>query len=187
MQSPRLAARYAKSLLGLAIETKELETVYKDMLYLQSVCKSNREFALLLKSPIINAEKKAAILTAVTKGKVSELTLTFNRLLVKKGREINLPQIISAFIEQYNQYKEIYIIKLTTAAPISEALKKEIVGKIKTDTGMKNIDLKVEVNENLVGGFVLEMGNSLVDASISYDLRTIRKQFLNNDFIYKIR
>lgn len=187
MQSPRLAGRYAKSLLGLAIENKQLDAVYKDMLFLQSVCKTNRDFSALLKSPVINADKKEKILNAVTKGRIGTLTHSFIRLLVKKGREINLLEIINSFIEQYNQHKQIHIIKLTTASPVSEALKKEIISKVQQQTDMQNIDLKIEVNENIVGGFVLEMGNSLVDASISYDLNAIKKQFMNNDFIYKIR
>jgi F-type H+-transporting ATPase subunit delta len=52
---------------------------------------------------------------------------------------------------------------------------------------MKNIELTTEVDEDLIGGFVLEIGDTLVDASVAYDLNAIRKQFLNNDFIYKIR
>ena len=52
---------------------------------------------------------------------------------------------------------------------------------------MKNIELNATVDESLIGGFVLQVGDTLVDASIAYDLNVISKQFLNNDFIYKIR
>ena len=66
-------------------------------------------------------------------------------------------------------------------------MKQEIVDKVKSQSEMQNIELTTEINEELIGGFVLEVGTILVDASIAYDLNTIRKQFLNNDFIYKIR
>ena len=187
MLNPRLATRYAKSLIDLSIERGELDVVYKDMDYLRAVTKQNKEFVAVLKSPIITPDKKQAILEAVTNGKISELTASFNRLLIKKGRESVLPEIARAFIEQYNRYKEIYIVKLTTATPVSDEVKKEIVDKVKSVSEMKNIELTTAVDENLIGGFVLEVGDRLIDASIAYDLNAIKKQFLNNDFIYKIR
>jgi F-type H+-transporting ATPase subunit delta len=187
MLNPRLAGRYAKSLIGLSIEKNQLESVYKDMLYLQSICKSNRDFVSLLKSPIIKGDKKQTIMQAVTDGKISEMTAGFNRLLIKKGRESNLPEIVTAFIEQYKNFSEIHTIKLTTASPISEELKQEIVSKVRSQTPMKNVEVVTEVNGDLIGGFVLQIGDILIDSSIIYDLNTIRKQFLNNDFIYKIR
>jgi F-type H+-transporting ATPase subunit delta len=187
MLNPRLATRYAKSLIDLSLERGELEKVHEDMKYLQSVTKSNRDFVAILRSPIISPEKKQAIMQAVTDGHISELTASFNRLLVKKGRESNLPEIAQAFIEQYNKHEQIFIVKLTTATPISDTLKQEIVDKVKAQSDMKTIELTTEVNEDLIGGFVLQVGDHLVDASIAYRLNNVRKQFLNNDFIYKIR
>ncbi len=187
MVNPRLASRYAKSLLDLAIERKELGTVHEDMQYLQSLCKANRDFVALLRSPIIAPDKKQAIIEAVTRGQISELTTSFNRLLVKKGREANLPEITHAFIEQYNKHEQIYSVRLTTASPVSEEIKQEIINQVKSQSDMKTIELTTEVDEDLIGGFVLQVGDKLVDASVAYDLNNIRKQFLNNDFIYKIR
>lgn len=187
MPSPRLAARYAKSLVDLAVEKNQLEQVYNDMLFLQAICKSSRDFVTVLKSPVIKPGKKATILTSITNGKVNAITAGFCNLLIQKSRESYLPEIITAFIEQYKRLKKIYTIQLTTSGPISEDLKKQIISKIQDQTIMKNIDLKVKVDEDLIGGFVLEMGGTLVDASIAYDLHKIKTQFMNNDFIYKIR
>lgn len=187
MPNPRLAGRYAKSLVDLALEKNTLEEVYKDMLFLQKVCKNSREFVNLLKSPVVKADKKAAILEAVTGSEITELTAAFNRLLVTKGREGNLPEIITAFIDQYKQHKGIQTVRLTTAIPVSEDLKNQITAKVQEQAGNKNIDLTTAVDEDILGGFKLEIGDTLVDASIAYDLNKIKSQFLNNDFIYKIR
>lgn len=187
MQNPRLAGRYAKSLIGLAIERNELDKVYSDMLYLQSVLKQSKDFGIILKSPVISPEKKNAILETVTKDKVSEMVAGFNRLLVLKGREANLPEIITAFVDQYKVLKSIFVVKLTTATPASEELKNTIIEKVKANTSLQNIELKTEVDADIIGGFVLQMGDTLVDASVSYDLNAIRKQFLNNDFVFNIR
>ncbi len=187
MTNPRLATRYAKSLITLAIERNVLEETYKDIEFLHSISKANPEFALVLKSPIIAPEKKVVILESVTKGNISELTSSFMKLLIKKGRETNLYEITTSFIDQYKQHKEIHTVKLVTASPISDEVKEEIVNQVRDQTSMKNIELNATVDESLIGGFVLQIGDTLVDASISYDLNVIRKQFLNNDFIYKIR
>lgn len=187
MQNPRLAGRYAKSLMDLSIERNELEAVHNDMQLLQNVFKGNRQFANVMRSPVIMADKKLDIFKAVAQGRISQLTTSFFELLVRKNREANFPEIVNALIEQYKQYKNIHTVKLTTARPISEELKQEIISKVQSQSPGKNIELKTEVKEDIIGGFVLEMGDTLVDASISYDLKAIRKQFLNNDFIYKIR
>src|SRR5215467_8636572 len=148
MPSPRLAGRYAKSLLDLAIEKNQLEIVYKDMLFLQTICKGSREFINLLKSPIIQADKKDKILDTITKDNIGVITASFNKLLVQKGREMYLPEIINAFIQQYKDHKGIYTVKLTTAVPVSDDLKKSIVNKIKSGTSMQQVELNTEVKED---------------------------------------
>ena len=187
MLNPRLAERYAKSLIDLSIERGELETVNNDMLFLQSVAGMSREFVVILKSPVIPADKKVKIVEAVTSGKISILTLTFIKLLIRKGRESFLPEVVSAFIKQYNSFKDIHIVTLTTASPVSEELKQSIADKLKSVTPMKHIELRIEVKEGIIGGFILETGDLLIDASIAFDLNNIKKQFQNNDFIYKLR
>ncbi|MDB5190825.1 MAG: synthase delta chain [Segetibacter sp.] len=187
MQNPRLAGRYAKSLVDLSIERNELEAVYNEMKYLGQVIKSSREFAAVLSSPVIPADKKSAIFDAVTKGNVGELPSRFFKLLLQKGRELNLGEIVFAFIEQYNLLKGIHKVKLTTAVGVSDEVKDAIVAKIKRDTSLQNIELEAKINEELIGGFVLEYNNNLVDASIARDLRDVKAQFAKNIFINQIR
>jgi F-type H+-transporting ATPase subunit delta len=187
MPNPRLAARYAKSLLDLSVEKNQVDAVYADMQWLQQVCKTNKDFVNMLRSPVISGDKKEKILQAVTTGKLGELTTAFNRLLVNKNRESYLPEIITAFVSQYKQYKNIYIIKLITAVPASEELKNAIISQVQKTTNMQNIEMETSVDSKLIGGFVLQAGDKLVDASIAYDLKHIARQFENNDFIYKIR
>jgi F-type H+-transporting ATPase subunit delta len=187
MPNPRLATRYAKSLIDLSIEKGQLEKVFADMQWLQAVCKSNPDFVNLLRSPIIKSDTKKKILTAITTGNIGELTAAFNALLITKGRESNLPEIVNAFIASYKEYKNIHTIKLTTAAPISDAVKNSIVDHVKKSAGFQQVEVEEKVDAGLIGGFVLQIGDKMVDASIAYDLRAIAKQFENNDFIYKVK
>lgn len=187
MLNPRLATRYAKSLIDLSIERGQLEQVFADMQLLQQICKGNPDFVNLLRSPVVNADTKTKIVKAVTTGKISELTDSFISLLIRKARESNLPEISSAFIDQYKKHKDIHTVSLTTAVAIDDAVRNAILQQVKKASGYDKIELEEKVNEDIIGGFVLQLGDKLIDASISYDLKEIAKQFENNDFIYKIR
>jgi len=187
MPNPRLASRYAKSLIDLSIEKGQLEEVYADMQWLQDVSKSNRDFRNLLRSPIITGDKKIKILGAVAGDRLNKITNSFTSLLVKKGRESNLPEIAAAFINQYKEHKKIHTVKLTTASPLTNELKNAIIAQVKKTGGFENIELEEKVDKDIIGGFILQVGDKLVDASIAYDLKAIARQFENNDFIYKIR
>src|SRR3954468_16347217 len=122
MNNPRLAARYGKSLLDLAVEQNQLDTVLADMKFLRAVCKANPDFASVLVSPVIKADKKEKIIESIINGRVSTLTASFIKLLVRKARENVLPQIAVSFIAQYNELKDIHQVKLTTAIPVSAEL-----------------------------------------------------------------
>ena len=187
MNNPRLAIRYAKSLIDLALEKDQLDEVFADMKFLQGITKSNPDFVALLKSPVIQEDKKNKIIESVITGRVSNLTALFIKLLGVKTRESNLPEITIAFVEQYNKVKEIHKVKITTAASISDEVKNSFINKIKSSNHIENIELETLVDEKLVGGFVLEMEGKMVDASIMRDLIDVKKQFQNNDYIHKLR
>ena len=187
MNNPRLAHRYAKSLLDLAIEQNQLDAVYEDVKFLRSVNKGNPDFVALLRSPVINADKKEQIIGAIVNGKVSAMTLIFIQLLIRKTRESNLPEIATAFIEQYNALKDIHHVKITTAVPMSAESEAAILNKVRSNTPIQNIELERLVEEELIGGFKLEVGGTLVDASILRDLNDVKKQFKNNEYIQQLR
>lgn len=187
MNNPRLAGRYAKSLLDFAVEQNQLDKVYQDIKMLQSMCGTNPDFVNMLKSPVIKSDKKEKIIEAVIEGKVSSMTASFLKLLINKAREYNLPEILTAFTEQYNVFNNIHTIKLTTAVAVSDTVKDAIVNKIKSGTSYQKIELETAVKDELIGGFTLEVGGTLIDASILRDLNDVKKQFQNNEFIHNIR
>ena len=187
MNNPRLAIRYAKSLIDLAKEKDQLSEVNNDMKFLQGICKSNPDFIALLKSPIIPEDKKNKIIESIIAGKVSTLTSLFIKLLGKKKRESNLPEIIDSYIYQYNQLKGIHKVKITTATPLSQQMQNNFIDRIRLANNISNIELETVVDEKLVGGFVLEMEGKLVDASILTDLKDIKKQFQSNEYIQRLR
>jgi F-type H+-transporting ATPase subunit delta len=185
MKNPRLAGIYAKSLVDIATEKNALNDVYTDIKWFKGVCTQNRDFVNLLTSPIVPGSKKLSIIESIAGGKLNAITMLFVKLLVNKGREKNLPEIVESFLEKYNAINKIQRVTITTAQAVTDDIKNSILANLPNNGNTFEVDMKV--NEALIGGYVLETNNQLIDASILYDLNAIKKQFLNNDFVHNIR
>lgn len=179
----RIATRYAKSLLDLSIEQGKLEPVYEDIQTLQRAMK-NRDLVLLLKSPIVHADKKLGALDAIFKSSLDTLTMAYLRLLVQKGRENYLPEITAEFGNQYRQLKGITTVRVTSAAPLSEATLAELQQRL-IASGVTTAQLAVEtkVDPDLIGGFILEFGDRRYDATVAHKLEALRAQFKKNFYV----
>ena len=125
--SSRVAGRYAKSLIDLAIEQGKLQTVVGDVEQLAQGVK-NRDLYLLLQSPIINSDKKVSIMKAIYGDSFDETTMGFINLCITKGREGLLPDIATEVLAEYKRMQGVTTVKVTTAAPLSkEALDRKSV------------------------------------------------------------
>jgi F-type H+-transporting ATPase subunit delta len=182
----RVSARYAKALIDLSNERGELEKVHGDIQAFMEVAK-NREFANMLQSPVIKSDKKASIFKAVFGDKISATTTAFFDIIMRKGRESNLVSIANAFVEQYKTLKNITTIKLTTASAASDEMIATIKGKLEKSGAIQGtVDLETAVDADIIGGFVLEFGDKLYDASIASQLNELKKEFSKNDYIKNI-
>lgn len=186
MSVQRIASRYAKSLIDLSVEKNKLERVLEDVESFKKVT-DNRDFYLLIKSPIVNASKKGSILESLFKDKYDELTMAFLRILVTKGREAYLPEIADEFIRQYKKLKHISTVRLTTATALSDdaikAIKDKLLASGQTE---ENIELEVEVDPELLGGFIVEFDDKIYDASALHKLDKLKKDFTGNLYISQI-
>ena len=187
MPNPRLAGRYAKSLIDLIRDQGQLDPVYNDMQFLHSLMVQSPELVRVLRSPVISGDKKEKILEALGHDKLGAVTKSFTKLIIRKNREEHLPEIITAFISQYKELKDIHVVLLTTAVEVSDEVKNSIMNKIKDGLHFSAVELQAKVDPAIIGGFIIEVDGRLVDASIAYDLGVVKKQFASNDFIYKIR
>lgn len=181
MSEYRIASRYAKSLLDLSVERKQLEEVNKDMLMFSTTIEGNRDLLLMLKSPIITHDKKLVILNKVFKGRVNDLTLAIFQILTKKHREMYLPQIAAEFHHQYNAKKNIEEATVTTTFPLSATLRKEFEAVVKKISN-KGVELTEKVDESLIGGFVLKIGDRQIDDSVSSKLQALRVEFTQKHY-----
>ncbi|MBE9599023.1 ATP synthase F1 subunit delta [Pedobacter sp. MC2016-24] len=177
MSENKAASRYAKSLIDLATERNALELIKNDMVLLEQVIDQNPELEAILNNPIVPLDKKAGILENVFGSKVNELTSTFYKLVVSKGRSAILFGTSKAFIAQYNALKGIVTAHVTSATALTAESRAEIVAIVKKEIGANEVLLKEKVNEKLIGGFILKVGDKQFDASISSGLSKLKKEF----------
>ncbi|WP_299760305.1 ATP synthase F1 subunit delta [uncultured Pontibacter sp.] len=185
MSDIRVASRYAKSLIELAEEKNVLEQVNADMQLFSQVVSQNRDFELLLKNPIVKSDKKLAIINAIFKGKVQELTITFFNLVARKNRESILEAVATSFQDQFREIQGIQTAEVVSAYPLTPGLRDELGQKLVAQTG-KRIELIERVDPSLIGGFVLRVGDKQIDSSVRNSLRKLRNQFKDNPYINKL-
>ena len=182
MSTYRIASRYAKSLMDLAAEQGKFDKVVEDMTFFAEVAKL-KDVAVLLKSPIINGDKKGKVLDAIFSGKVDPLTHSFIDIIIRKGREAYLGEIANEVINQYRIIKGISIVEVVSAETLSpetmESIRKKLV-ESKLTHG--NIEFKTSVDPTLIGGFVISFEDKLYDASVRHQLDLLRKQFSSTDY-----
>lgn len=186
MSVQRIASRYAKSLIDLAVEQNKLERILEDVNSFREVLK-NREFKLLTKSPIVSTSKKKDIFKALFEGKYDELTMAFFNILLTKGRESYLSDIAVEFLSQYKKLKHISTVKLTTAAPLSDEALASIKSKLLASTVTDDhVEINVQVDPDLLGGFIIEFEDNIYDASVANKLDELKKGFRDNKYISMI-
>ncbi len=174
--SVRVAHRYAKSLFELAIEKNNLPKVEQGMVLIHNVCEENRSLVVLLKNPVIRFDYKLNVLKRLFGKKVDPLIIRFMDLICRKNRSAILPDVAKDFIDLNNEYKGIATAQLISAIPFTDDLRKSIIDLLVKETD-KKIILQETVDEKLIGGFILRMGDSQIDNTLSRKLNDLRREF----------
>ena len=176
MKSTKSASRYAKALLELAIEQQKLESIESNMSRILEAAKETNEFQVFLDSPIINLDKKVAVLNSLF-GEFEPLTLSFLALITKNGRERLITEIAQSYISQVKEFKGIIPISITSARKLDEATKTTILAKINASvTG--TLEITELIDESLIGGFIVTMGDKQIDASVVSQLARMKQELI---------
>ena len=176
MSNSRVSLRYADSFLDLAVENNQLEVAHTDLKLVEKTIEDNRELELMLLSPLHNADKKEAVLTQIFQNKVQKETLTFIQLIVQKGREEQLKSIATTGIEGYRIRKNIVAVSVSSAVQLDDKLRADVLKLVESKV-QGEIELVESVDTDLVGGFVVKIGDKMIDASVKRQLADLRKTF----------
>lgn len=181
MKIPKLANRYSKALLELAHEKNVLEQVKEEMKFLNQVINSSPDLAAMLKSPVIKSDQKRKVMNEIAKN-LSQLTQSFIRLLINQKRESYINEITKNFLEQYRIFKGIHLVQVTSAKPLSQKIKDEIIKKVKSSIG-GTIELEEIINPDIIGGLIITINDKQINASVKNFLNEFKKTFATN--LYK--
>jgi F-type H+-transporting ATPase subunit delta len=173
MNDSKISVRYSRALFQSAIEKNLLEKVYQDMIFIAELCLID-EVKEVLESPIIIPSKKKAILSGVLEKNVDRLTLSLVALLIKNGREDYLPAVARVFRDETLKYRGITRTSLTTAVPVTEAIRKQISDLVSSVFNTK-VELNESVDDSIIGGFILKVNDNFIDASVKTKLRKVSK------------
>jgi F-type H+-transporting ATPase subunit delta len=182
MIETKVAKRYAKSLIDLSNDKGVLDAVNNDLKLFNLVCEENRELGLMLSNPIIHSDKKLKTLQQIFTGKMNSLTMSFFEIVIRKGREKYLPQIAKDFIEQFKILKRIITAEVISAIGLDDKLRKKIYDLVRTESNSE-VELIEKVDNKLIGGFVLRIGDRQYDASVSSEIRKLAQTFASNSYI----
>lgn len=185
MSEFKVASRYAKSLAGLAQEKGVLNQVHQDMMLFAKICEENRNLRLLLRNPIVSRDIKLKTILRIFSPHVHPLTRAFFEISVRKHRENILEEIAVEFHRLYNRMNNIEQAKLVTAIPISDELLREFEQQVRRICG-REVEMEVKVNPDLIGGFVLTIGDRQIDDSVRSQLNNLRKVFSYNPYIKEV-
>ena len=185
MSAFSLATRYAKSLLQLAQEKGKLDEVFNDMKAVNHILQSSYDLKLMLKSPIITTDKKLNVIKQLFEGKIDTILYSFMVLVIKKGREAYLNQVTEAFIEQYNVVRNITPVTITSAVKLDAGLVQSMIASLKTKEKLGEIQLHEIIDPTVIGGFILQYGDKMIDSSISRSLGALKGIIEDETYVKK--
>lgn len=182
MKQTRATLRYAKSLFTLAIEQDILDQCKEDMQFVADICVSSKELSLLLKSPIIKTSQKRSIFKEVFYKNLTDISVSFIEIITSKKRESLLEGIAKSFVNLYRTHKNIESATVTTAFPLDDDLKQEVIGYIKSHNETK-VELQEKVDERIIGGAIIRMEDKQLDASVKTAITELKQTFSKNLYI----
>ncbi|HNW97656.1 MAG TPA: ATP synthase F1 subunit delta [Bacteroidales bacterium] len=176
MKESRIAVRYAKALFELALEQKNTDAVFYDMKLVADTCHSNKDFRLMLISPIINSDKKRNILKLIFENNINKLSQAFLNIITAKRRESYIEQIANQYISLYRDNKGIETVYLTTAVKADDEIKTKVKSVVNKFT-KKEVELIEDIKTEIIGGFVLNFGHYQYDDSIRNKIIKLKREY----------
>ncbi len=175
MKDSRAAIRYAKAVLNLAVENKAADLVEKDVRSIASTIAENKELADFLASPVVKSDVKKKALFEVFKGS-HQITFGLIDLLINNKRISMLEETALKYIILNEELKGQDVAFVTTAVPLTPELEKAVLKKVSELKG-RSLTLENKVDESIIGGFVLRIGDLQYDASIANKLSNLKREF----------
>ena len=173
-----ISKTYGDALFELALEENAVDSLAEEVQMVLNVLEENEELMKLLRHPKIVKEEKIEILEQIFKGRAHDEITGLMRLLVSRGHYGEMESVFTYFIDQVKEYKNIGTAYVTAPMPLSDSQKEQIKKKLLETTKYVEFELHYDVDESLIGGMVIRIGDRVVDSSISTKLNELQKELL---------
>lgn len=173
MSESIVAYRYAKALIDLANEQGVVKEVNQDMAFFETVCQENDNFVAVMANPIVRHDKKLSILKKIFENKVNNVTFSIFKVLTKKNREKLIYPIAKEFQKLFNLQTGVQIVEVSSAVALTDTQRSQF-SKIVADAIHKEVHLEESIDESLIGGYVLRVGDTQIDTSVKKKLNELK-------------
>lgn len=202
MNTGIIATRYATALLKLVEETGSGELVAAQVQVIEKALDEVPDFRRAVDDPAVSVVRKISLFEAALKDSMAQELRKFLELLIRNGRIGDVRLVLTTFVTEYYRSRHIKRARLVVADPAlldpeptpsdpvpvegplrqaqRPALESRLRDLVEKQTGCRLI-LKTEVNPSLIGGFVFEVEDTVLDASVSRQLDFIRRQFIEKN------
>ena len=170
---------YGDALFELATEENKEDVLLEEAEGLKKLISENDEFLKMMNHPQITREEKEQIIENIFKGKISDDMTGFLRLLVMNGRFSELESVIDYFIAEIKEYKKIGIAYVVTPLELSDKQKSDIEQKLLDTTKYEKMEMNYDIDESLIGGMTIRIGDRVIDSSVKSKLNKLTKELKN--------
>lgn len=178
MNDSIIARRYAKAFFKLGAENKKEKVFASDLKGLLNLYYSDENFRFVISNPVITNSKKKELFKKLFEGTLDDYVMKLLNVLIEKSREEYLPDIARAYVRMYQDFANIQEVHITSAFKMDKSIIAEIE-KLLNDMSGKKSDIHTTINSDLIGGYVLKVDDSQLDASVKGQLNSIKKQLSN--------
>jgi F-type H+-transporting ATPase subunit delta len=175
MNDSKIPVRYSKAMFEFALEKDKLDKVYEDMGVIHRIV-TMKEVRNVMDNPVLTSSKRREILGALLYKDIDALTLRFLDLVFSEGREKYLESMTRDFIDMTRRHRGISEVTITTTSPVSEVVRKEVIDLIEKKMKSK-VELIEKYDADLIGGFILRVDDTYIDASVRNRINRFKKEF----------
>lgn len=170
-----VSKRYATALFQIASEEGLMKDFETQAIVIREILTTEKDYLKVLNHPGVLLEEKITMIEAAFKGQVADTFVGMLVLLVKKGRQDQLIDILDRFIAMSKEVSGVLVATVTSAIPLKEEQLAQIKTNIEQKTG-KTIELTSQVDTTLIGGMIVRVGDQVVDGSIRGKMDALKTQ-----------
>ena len=177
MKHQKAARRYAMALMGVAEEVGAVDRIAGELEVVARAVRSSRELQLLLANPVVSPPKKRAIIREIFASRTGRETLALVELLISRHREAILAEAVVQFLRLRDEMQGIVNVDVTSVVDLAPRQQDSLTRQLKDFTG-KNVRMRTIIDPSIMGGLLMQIGDTVLDASVRHQLELLRRTML---------